>query len=164
MSNQMTFCLMHASVIYFNWWKSLVHLLYGPNNWKKSGCFSVREWTGPHLWCSIYISHVIFLVYSFLCLSMPFGHLYTIISFCVCLGSKKVFHKEVSNITNKRLDDTLQDALPPHYKKHNILFLCGNYVGPTEMSPRYNDLSINWCIGDKDIEVLDGTKGLIVDG
>lgn len=85
-------------------------------------------------------------------------------SFSVCLGMKKVFHKEVSSITNKRLDDTLQEALPPHYKKHDILFLCGNYVGPTEMSPRYNDLSINWCIGDKDIEVLDGTKGLIVDG
>lgn len=69
----------------------------------------------------------------------------------------------MSDITNKRLGDALQDLLPPSYKKHNI-FISGDYVGPPVASPRHDNLSINWCLGDKDIEVLDSTSGLIIDG
>ncbi|KAM9348834.1 adenosine deaminase domain-containing protein 2 [Symphorus nematophorus] len=80
------------------------------------------------------------------------------------LGGQKHFNEEVSDITNKRLDDELEGVLPPSYKKHNIFLLCGDYVGPDVASPRHDDLSINWCLGDKDIEVLDSSTGLIVDG
>lgn len=88
--------------------------------------------------------------------------------FLVCcfvyLGGQKVLNEEVSDITNKRLGDGLGDFLPPSYKKHDIFFLCGDYVGPVLTSPRHDDLSINWCLGDKDIEVLDSSKGFIIDG
>ncbi|XP_044227569.1 adenosine deaminase domain-containing protein 2 isoform X1 [Thunnus albacares] len=80
------------------------------------------------------------------------------------LGGQKLLNEGVSDITNKRLGDGWEDLLPPSYKKHNIFFLCGDQVGPVVTSPRHDDLSINWCHGDKDIEVLDSTKGFIVDG
>lgn len=70
----------------------------------------------------------------------------------------------MSDITNKRLGDALQDLLPPSYKKHNIFFISGDYVGPPLASQQHDNLSINWCLGDKDIEVLDSTTGLIIDG
>ncbi|XP_070774160.1 adenosine deaminase domain-containing protein 2 [Enoplosus armatus] len=80
------------------------------------------------------------------------------------LAGQKLFNEDVSNITNKRLDAGLEDFLPPSYKKHNIIFLCGDYVGPLVTSPRHDNLSINWCLGDKDVEVLDSSEGFIIDG
>ncbi|XP_073335981.1 adenosine deaminase domain-containing protein 2 [Pagrus major] len=80
------------------------------------------------------------------------------------LGGQKLFNVEMSDITNKRLCDQHEVFLPPSYKKHNIFFLCGDYVRPGVASPQHNDLSINWCLGDKDIEVLDSSKGFIIDG
>ncbi|XP_040908010.1 adenosine deaminase domain-containing protein 2 [Toxotes jaculatrix] len=78
------------------------------------------------------------------------------------LGGQKLFNKEVCDITTKRLGDEWKDLLPPSYKKH-IIFLSAAYVGPVG-TPCHDDLSINWCLGDKDIEVLDSSKGFIVDG
>ncbi|GAA6225699.1 adenosine deaminase domain-containing protein 2-like [Lates japonicus] len=80
------------------------------------------------------------------------------------LGGQKHINEEVSDITNKRLGDGWEDFLPPSYKKHNVFLVCGNYVGPVVTSSQHDDLSINWCLGDKDIEVLDSSKGFIVDG
>ncbi|XP_070700182.1 adenosine deaminase domain-containing protein 2 [Pempheris klunzingeri] len=80
------------------------------------------------------------------------------------LGGQRPFNEEVSDITNNRLYDGLEDILPPSYKKQNIFFLSGDYVGPVMTSPQHDDLSINWCLGDKDIEVLDSSKGFIIDG
>lgn len=84
--------------------------------------------------------------------------------FYISSGGKKIFIEQVSGVTNKRLDDALQDSLPSSYRKHNISFVSGNYVGPAVASAQYTDLSINWCLGDKDIEVVDSTTGLIIDG
>ncbi|KAK5918211.1 hypothetical protein CgunFtcFv8_002993 [Champsocephalus gunnari] len=81
------------------------------------------------------------------------------------LGGQKFFYEEVSNITNMRLGDGWEDILPSSYKKkHNIFFLCGDYVGPAVISPKHDSLSVNWCLGDKDVEVLDSSDGRIVDG
>ncbi|XP_053187029.1 adenosine deaminase domain-containing protein 2 [Scomber japonicus] len=80
------------------------------------------------------------------------------------LGGQKLLNEGVSDITNKRLGDGWKDLVPPPYKKHNIFFLCGDPVGPVVTSPRHDNLSVNWCLGDKDIEVLDSTSGFIVDG
>ncbi|XP_078122731.1 adenosine deaminase domain-containing protein 2 [Sander vitreus] len=79
------------------------------------------------------------------------------------LGGQNLSNVEVSDNTNMRLGDGWEDFLPPSYKKHNIIFLCGDYVGPVGASPQHADLSINWCLGDKDIEVLDSSKGIIID-
>lgn len=73
-------------------------------------------------------------------------------------------NEDVSVITNKRLGDGWQSFLPQPYKKHDIFFLCGDYVGPALPTPDHDNLSINWCHGDKDIEVLDSSKGSIVEG
>ncbi|KAA8586746.1 hypothetical protein FQN60_000582 [Etheostoma spectabile] len=78
------------------------------------------------------------------------------------ITSMKLSHVEVAN-TNMRLGDGWEDFLPPSYKKQNITFICGHYVGPIVASPQHADLSINWCLGDKDIEVLDSSKGIIID-
>ncbi|KAM4545839.1 adenosine deaminase domain-containing protein 2 [Odontesthes bonariensis] len=80
------------------------------------------------------------------------------------LGGQNTFNKEVSDITNKRLGDGWEEFLPPSYRKHDIFLLCGDHVGPVVTSPLHDNLSINWCLGDKDIEVLDSSKGIIVEG
>nr|XP_046267550.1 adenosine deaminase domain-containing protein 2 isoform X2 [Scatophagus argus] len=80
------------------------------------------------------------------------------------LGGQPLLNEEVSDITNKRLDGAFQDILPPPYNKHNIIFLCGDNVRPVAASPFHDNLSINWCLGDKDIEVLDSSRGIIIDG
>ncbi|XP_026228159.1 adenosine deaminase domain-containing protein 2 [Anabas testudineus] len=80
------------------------------------------------------------------------------------LGGQMSFNKEVFDVTNKRLGNGWEDFLPLPFKKHNIFFLSGDYVGPVVTSPKHDDLSINWCLGDKDIEVLDSSKGFIHDG
>lgn len=70
----------------------------------------------------------------------------------------------MSDITNKRLGDGWEGVLPPSYKKQDIIFISGDYVGPAETSQIQNTVSINWCLGDKDIEVLDSSKGIIIEG
>lgn len=62
------------------------------------------------------------------------------------------------------LGGEFQDILPPYYKKHNIIFLSGDYVGPAVHFLQHFNLSINWCLGDKDVEVLDSSKGFIMEG
>uniref|UniRef100_A0A3P8TLT9 Adenosine deaminase domain containing 2 n=1 Tax=Amphiprion percula TaxID=161767 RepID=A0A3P8TLT9_AMPPE len=71
---------------------------------------------------------------------------------------------QMSDIANKRLGDGWETLLPLSYKKHDIFFVCGDYVGPAAASPGHDNVSINWCLGDKDIEVLDSSKGCIIDG
>ncbi|XP_014326870.1 adenosine deaminase domain-containing protein 2 [Xiphophorus maculatus] len=82
----------------------------------------------------------------------------------IVLGGQTIFNEEVSDITNKRLGDGWEGILPLSYKKQDILFLSGDYVGPAETSQIHDNLSINWCLGDEDIEVLDSSKGGVVEG
>ncbi|XP_075957356.1 adenosine deaminase domain-containing protein 2 [Anarhichas minor] len=78
---------------------------------------------------------------------------------------QQLLSEEVSDITNMRLGDGWEDILPPSYQKHNIFCLCGDYVGPVVTSlRRHDELSVNWCLGDKDVEVLDCGKGFVIDG
>ncbi|XP_029304334.1 adenosine deaminase domain-containing protein 2 [Cottoperca gobio] len=80
------------------------------------------------------------------------------------LGPQKLLNEVVSDTTNMRLRDGWEGSLPPSYKKHDIFFLYGDYVGPAVTSPWHDHLGVNWCLGDKDVEVLDCEKGLIIDG
>lgn len=82
--------------------------------------------------------------------------------FCPCLAGQKLSNEEVPNFFNKRLGQGWEELLPPSFRKHNIIFVCGDPVGPRPSS-KNNDLSINWCLGDKKIEVLDSSKGLIIE-
>ncbi|KAK9536427.1 hypothetical protein VZT92_006205 [Zoarces viviparus] len=80
-------------------------------------------------------------------------------------GGQQLLNEEVSDITNMRLGDGWEDILPPSYQKHNLFVLCGDYVGPGVTSPgRHDELSVNWCLGDKAVEVLDCGKGYVIDG
>ncbi|CAJ1063562.1 adenosine deaminase domain-containing protein 2 isoform X1 [Xyrichtys novacula] len=80
------------------------------------------------------------------------------------LGGQRDFNREMSDFINKRLGDEIKDVLPSSYKQQEILFLYGDSATSNVTSPRHGDLSINWCLGDKDIEVLDSSKGFIVEG
>ncbi|XP_034033959.1 adenosine deaminase domain-containing protein 2 [Thalassophryne amazonica] len=71
---------------------------------------------------------------------------------------------QVSDIINNRLGDGWEDLLPPTYKKRSIFFVSGDYVGSAKIPPQHDDLCLNWCQGDKDIEILCSSKGLIIDG
>lgn len=80
------------------------------------------------------------------------------------LGSQTNFNGEVCDINKKRLDDSLLECLPPPFKKQDMVFLRCDIAALVDNSPQHGDLSVNWCLGDKDIEVLDGSTGFVVDG
>ncbi|XP_068600367.1 adenosine deaminase domain-containing protein 1 [Brachionichthys hirsutus] len=80
----------------------------------------------------------------------------------VVVGSKQIFHEQVFDIS-ERLADKLQDFALPPYKQHDVVLHHGEYVGPPSASLQHESLSINWCLGDKDMEVLDGAVGFVID-
>lgn len=83
----------------------------------------------------------------------------------ICSGAKKVIGKSLwCHTINSRLDDGLKDALPSPYKKQHVVCHSGAHVGPKVASPLHGNLAVNWSLGDKDIEVLDSSTGLIVPG
>lgn len=83
----------------------------------------------------------------------------------MCPGAKKVRGKIVwCHTISSRLDSSIQDALPPLYKKQDVICHRGPHAGPEVASPLHHDLTVNWSLGDKDIEVLDSSTGLIIAG
>ncbi|XP_061659986.1 adenosine deaminase domain-containing protein 2 isoform X2 [Syngnathoides biaculeatus] len=81
----------------------------------------------------------------------------------VVLGAKKVYARHLSDIANKCLGDGWEEILPPLYKRYETIFLCCEDIEPIRVSLGEDVLSVNWCLGDKDIEVLDSSKGFIDD-
>uniref|UniRef100_A0A3B3HXK1 Adenosine deaminase domain containing 2 n=1 Tax=Oryzias latipes TaxID=8090 RepID=A0A3B3HXK1_ORYLA len=79
------------------------------------------------------------------------------------IGVSNISITDVSDINNQ-LGDGWQSFLPSPYKRQSILFLCVEPAGPKGTSPLQGKLSINWCLGDADIEVLDASKGTVVEG
>lgn len=80
------------------------------------------------------------------------------------LGSKANFDGDVCDITTKRLDDSLLEFLPKPFKKQDVVVLHCDTEALTGNSPECSDLSVNWCLGDNDVEVLNGTTGFVVEG
>ncbi|XP_076025221.1 adenosine deaminase domain-containing protein 1 [Genypterus blacodes] len=78
------------------------------------------------------------------------------------LGSRNPFDEKMSDIINKRLGDGWEEQLPSHYRKQGIFVCCGA-TGRALTHSECDDLSINWCLGDKDIEVVDSESGYIID-
>ncbi|KAJ8266057.1 hypothetical protein GJAV_G00125420 [Gymnothorax javanicus] len=82
----------------------------------------------------------------------------------VVLGGSSHYSEKVSDTINKRLGDGWQDQLPPPFTQRRIFFYSGENVGPPVSANHCKDLSLNWCLGDPSIEVLDSTNGYTVEG
>ncbi|TSL34645.1 Ubiquitin thioesterase OTUB1 [Bagarius yarrelli] len=67
-----------------------------------------------------------------------------------------------SDVINKRLGTDLKDALNPPYQQKEIYFQTGENIGPPVSSDHYKDLSVNWCLGDFSLEILDSTTGYTI--
>ncbi|XP_036453313.1 adenosine deaminase domain-containing protein 2 [Colossoma macropomum] len=78
------------------------------------------------------------------------------------LGDSSHHAENVSNTINKRLGTDVKDLLPPPYQQTNIFFQNGESVGPALSSDHCRDLSVNWCLGDSSIEILDSTTGYAI--
>lgn len=87
-----------------------------------------------------------------------------LLSCVVFISGNQNSNLEVCDIIRKRLDDSLLKFLPPTFEKRDISVLQCDRVAPTGDGAQHSDLSINWCLGDKDVEVLDATKGFTVAG
>lgn len=79
-----------------------------------------------------------------------------------CQGDSRHCSEKVSEIINKRLGTGWTDALPPPFKQTSIFFLSGENVGPGKNNEYCKDLSVNWCLGDSSIEILDSTTGYAI--
>ncbi|XP_060780949.1 adenosine deaminase domain-containing protein 2 isoform X2 [Neoarius graeffei] len=70
----------------------------------------------------------------------------------------------VSDTINKRLGTGLKDVLIPPYQQKTIFFQHGENVEPAASSDHCKDLSVNWCLGDSSIEILDSITGYAISG
>ncbi|KAI4895759.1 hypothetical protein NFI96_024053, partial [Prochilodus magdalenae] len=80
----------------------------------------------------------------------------------VILGDASHHAENVSNTINKRLGTGVTDCLPPPYLQTTIFVQNGESVGPAEGLDHCKDLSVNWCLGDSSIEILDSTTGYVI--
>ena len=78
-------------------------------------------------------------------------------------GSQTNGNGEVCDITKSRLDDSLLEFLPPPFKKQDMVFLHCGLAALKEDCPRPCELSLNWCLGDENFEVVNATTGFVVD-
>ncbi|KAK7170709.1 hypothetical protein R3I94_000798 [Phoxinus phoxinus] len=80
----------------------------------------------------------------------------------IVLGDSRHCSEKVSQIINKRLGTGWNNALPSPFKQTSIFFLSGESVGPVGDTNNSKDLSVNWCLGDSSIEILDSTTGYAI--
>ncbi|XP_066536404.1 adenosine deaminase domain-containing protein 2 isoform X2 [Hoplias malabaricus] len=80
----------------------------------------------------------------------------------VILGDSIHQAENVSNTINKRLRTGVNTLLPHPYQQNPIFFQNAESIGPAVSSDLCKDLSINWCLGDNSIEILDSTTGYAI--
>ncbi|KAJ3584361.1 hypothetical protein NHX12_014856 [Muraenolepis orangiensis] len=78
-------------------------------------------------------------------------------------GSPSNSAEDASDAINGRLGEQLQQQLATPYRRQDVLVQCGDAVAPVGPLWCPKTLSLNWCAGDKEVEVLDVTSGYIVD-
>lgn len=81
-----------------------------------------------------------------------------------CSGDPSHCSDVVANTINKRLGTGLKDVLIPPYQQTAIFFQNGENVEPSVSSEHCKDISVNWCLGDSSIEILDSTTGFAISG
>ncbi|XP_072346496.1 adenosine deaminase domain-containing protein 1-like [Scyliorhinus torazame] len=67
----------------------------------------------------------------------------------------------VTKAINQRVDESLNEKLPVLFTAVRAHFSHCGEEEPKEAEPLYKKLSINWCRGDKTVEIVDGTTGQI---
>ncbi|XP_046899141.1 adenosine deaminase domain-containing protein 2 isoform X2 [Hypomesus transpacificus] len=82
----------------------------------------------------------------------------------VVLGNSSHYSEKVSDTINTRLGESWEQQLPEPFRSQKIFFLSGAGLGPPVCGLYCRDLSVNWCLGDASVEVMDCTKGLVVEG
>ncbi|CAL8265792.1 unnamed protein product [Merluccius merluccius] len=78
------------------------------------------------------------------------------------VGSK-IPSAQVSDIINS-LGGGWQQQLAAPYRRQDILVQCGGGMLSSAPPSHQQTVSLNWCVGDQDIEVLDGASGYVIDG
>ncbi|XP_028322993.1 adenosine deaminase domain-containing protein 2 [Gouania willdenowi] len=79
-------------------------------------------------------------------------------------GGQMMFRESLFDTINMRLGDKWDNRLPPTYKKQSVIFHFSESDGTTTGSSCCDNLSINWCLGDRDVEVIDSSQGTVIDG
>ncbi|XP_061103548.1 adenosine deaminase domain-containing protein 2 isoform X2 [Conger conger] len=82
----------------------------------------------------------------------------------VILGSSSHYSEKVSDTINKRLGEGWQNQLTDPFRHQKIFLFSGGNVGPVVCSNHCKDISLNWCLGDTSIEILDTTNGHTTEG
>ncbi|XP_064205453.1 adenosine deaminase domain-containing protein 2 isoform X2 [Anguilla rostrata] len=82
----------------------------------------------------------------------------------VVLGGSSHYSEKVSDTINKRLGEGWLGQLTHPFRHQKIFFFSGENVGPLVCSTHCKNLSLNWCLGDPSIEILDSTNGHTTEG
>ncbi|XP_072885489.1 adenosine deaminase domain-containing protein 1 [Hemitrygon akajei] len=69
----------------------------------------------------------------------------------------------IRKAVNQRVDETLNEKLPAPFVAQQAHFFHCFEEGAEEDKPLHKELSINWCQGDKTVEVVDGATGKITE-
>ncbi|XP_066559967.1 adenosine deaminase domain-containing protein 2 isoform X1 [Amia ocellicauda] len=81
----------------------------------------------------------------------------------VVLGDYSHSVEKVSDVINERLGQGWHSQLPPPFEKREMYIFGGANVGPLASPPEYKDLSLNWCLGDVGVEIIDSTTGRAIE-
>ncbi|KAL4659629.1 adenosine deaminase domain-containing protein 2 isoform X1 [Arapaima gigas] len=82
----------------------------------------------------------------------------------VVLGDSIHHFEKASDAINKRLGEKWVQRLPQPFNKHEMMFFNGEAVGPLMCSSQCQKYSLNWCLGDTGVEVLDSATGCTTEG
>ncbi|XP_078097162.1 adenosine deaminase domain-containing protein 1-like isoform X1 [Mustelus asterias] len=69
----------------------------------------------------------------------------------------------VTKAINQRVDESLNEKLPDLFTAVRAHFSHCGEEEPKEAEPLHKKLSINWCRGDKTVEIVDGSTGQITE-
>ncbi|XP_062917304.1 adenosine deaminase domain-containing protein 1-like isoform X4 [Mobula hypostoma] len=69
----------------------------------------------------------------------------------------------IRKAVNQRVDESLNEKLPAPFAAQQVHFFHCIEEGAEEVNPLHKELSINWCQGDKTVEIVDGATGKITE-
>ncbi|XP_072125908.1 adenosine deaminase domain-containing protein 1 isoform X2 [Mobula birostris] len=69
----------------------------------------------------------------------------------------------IRKAVNQRVDESLNEKLPAPFTAQQVHFFHCIEEEAEEVNPLHKELSINWCQGDKTVEIVDGATGKITE-